>query len=283
MAAPRPKKKARPAKDLKQGDIRSQYTFKNESPQQSARDLKASDLRQKYAEGPKQSRPAADLKAGDSRASYLKKAKAKPYQPAPRAPKYAKPIGPQRPASAGSVAAKTTAGSVVRKTLGRAIGAVGAIVDPSFMSYKTDGQAGPGSDKPVQSLKKKYAQPIGPERPKIGSRRVYTSPVGPFKPTGGGPERRQGSSSPSMGVKRSDFYFGDIPSYKSTTQKTAVVTKPKVKPKVKPKAETGKGAEKKVKFKGNWVGAAPTEMQARGGARIKRPNLLSWMKNRRKK
>lgn len=267
MAAPRPKKKPRPAKDLKPGDIRSQYTFKNESPQQSARDLKASDLRQKYAEGPKQSRPAADLKPGDSRASYLKKAKAKPYQPAPRAPKYAKPIGPQRPASAGSTAAKTTAGSVVRKTLGRVIGAVGAIVDPSFMSYKTGGQAGPGSDKPVQSLKKKYAQPIGPQRPKAG----------------GGPERRQGSSSPFMGVKRDDSYFDDVSSYKGTTQKAGEVIKPKAKPKVKTKTGTVKGTEKKVKFKGNWVGAAPTEMQARGGARIKRPNLLSWMKNRRKK
>lgn len=209
MAAPRPKKKARPAKDLRPGDVRSQYTFKNESPQQSARDLKASDLRQKYAEGPKQSRPAADLKPGDSRASYLKKAKAKPYQPAPRAPKYAKPIGPQMPSSAGGTA-KAAAGSFVRKTLGRAIGAIGAIVDPSFMNAKTGGAAEAPAPKKGERLMRGM--------PQVGYGSKTSSADYGYKPKrkGGGPERRQGSSSPSMGVKRSDSYFSDIPSYKGT-------------------------------------------------------------------
>ena len=45
------------------------------------------------------------------------------------------------------------------------------------------------------------------------------------------------------------------------------------KPAAKPAAKVG--------FKGNWVGAAPTEMQKRGGARIKRPNLLSYIKQKR--
>lgn len=40
-----------------------------------------------------------------------------------------------------------------------------------------------------------------------------------------------------------------------------------------PKAE-------RPKFRGNWVGAKPTEMQARGGRRIKRANLLDFLKNR---
>lgn len=52
----------------------------------------------------------------------------------------------------------------------------------------------------------------------------------------------------------------------------------------------GRAAEKKavparkpiqrVSFKGNWVGAAPTAMQKRGGQAIKRPNLMSFLKGK---
>jgi hypothetical protein len=45
---PPAKKTPRPAKDVKAGDLRSQYTTRNLSPQQSAKDLKAGDLRSSY-------------------------------------------------------------------------------------------------------------------------------------------------------------------------------------------------------------------------------------------
>jgi hypothetical protein len=188
---------ARPAKDLKPTGARAKFLIEGKQRQlrKSAQEMRK---KAKAQAKDKQPRPAKDIEKGSARERILKDSRAGKIK--------AKP-----PVATGS-----SASSLVRTGVARLIGAVGAIVDPSFMSYKTGGQAGPGSDKSVQSLKKKYAQPIGPERPKIGSRRVYTSPVGPFKPTGGGPERRQGSSSPSMGVKRSDSYFGDVPSYKGT-------------------------------------------------------------------
>jgi hypothetical protein len=40
-------------------------------------------------------------------------------------------------------------------------------------------------------------------------------------------------------------------------------------------------AVKKPAFKGNWTGAGATEMQKRGGAKIKRPNLLSLLRKRK--
>ena len=48
----------------------------------------------------------------------------------------------------------------------------------------------------------------------------------------------------------------------------------KKKPVAKPVAKVG--------FKGNWVGAAPTEMQKRGGARIKKKaTLMGYLKKKR--
>lgn len=55
------------------------------------------------------------------------------------------------------------------------------------------------------------------------------------------------------------------------------------KPKLQPERKTppkAKPAAKRVAFKGNWVGAAPTAMQARAGQRIKRPNLKSLLKGK---
>ena len=46
---------------------------------------------------------------------------------------------------------------------------------------------------------------------------------------------------------------------------------------VTPKAPKAKAPA----FKGNWVGAAPTEMQKRGGRKIKRPNLLSLLRGKK--
>lgn len=55
----------------------------------------------------------------------------------------------------------------------------------------------------------------------------------------------------------------------------AAPPKPKAKPAMpaaaapKPKAKPAMPATSKSNFKGNWKGAAPSEMQARGGARLK--------------
>ncbi len=40
-------------------------------------------------------------------------------------------------------------------------------------------------------------------------------------------------------------------------------------------------AEKRPSFRGNWAGAAPTAMQARGGARVKRENLMDFLRKKK--
>jgi len=68
----------------------------------------------------------------------------------------------------------------------------------------------------------------------------------------------------------------------------AKIPKPKLKP-VNPNASKKKVEKRKSTarppkapaFKGNWVGAAPTEMQKRGGRKIKRPNLLSLLRGKK--
>ena len=48
----------------------------------------------------------------------------------------------------------------------------------------------------------------------------------------------------------------------------------------RPLAKAPAKAVTKPSFKGNWTGAAPTEMQKRGGRRIKGPNLMSYLKGK---
>lgn len=325
-----PAKKA-PAKDLKPGDIRSQYTYKNESPQQSARDLKASDMRQKFAEGPKQSRAAADLKPGDSRSSYLKKkaapkassgtltermgeAKNRPNKGLPARtgqpqkvrgnPNMARPskvikqgytpgsasraVVPYQGAAKRGIAA--AAGTLAR---GAAVATVlpSLIINPAFMSYKTGGEAGPGSAKPSGPLfSPSKNRAAGKGNPKA---------VNPYKTAaGGGPRSRQGSSSPSMAAKSvaSNSYFKEVPSYKGTKAPISMAgggvnkidtAKDKMKRQQqgrKPDKPAAPVKRKAPAFKGNWTGAAPTEMQKRGGQKIMRPkgNLLDLIRNKKK-
>ena len=67
----------------------------------------------------------------------------------------------------------------------------------------------------------------------------------------------------------------DMP--KKVEQKKAEPKKVQQKPMTKAKSPT---APKKPVFKGNWVGAAPTAMQARGGARIKRSSFADLLKRK---
>lgn len=63
----------------------------------------------------------------------------------------------------------------------------------------------------------------------------------------------------------------------------AVAPKPKARPAMPAKAAAPMPKAKPVTFRGNWVGAAPTEMQKRGGARIDRGGgILGALKRMRK-
>jgi len=93
------------------------------------------------------------------------------------------------------------------------------------------------------------------------------------------------------GTKKSGSYFKDVPSYTgvkpsvstanaSEFKKKNLKANQKVGKKVMASESTAK-APKAPSFKGNWTGATPTEMQKKGGQRIKRPNLLSLFRGKR--
>lgn len=74
-----------------------------------------------------------------------------------------------------------------------------------------------------------------------------------------------------------------IPKARPTNKAKAAEFKAKMQGRKKVAAKpAAKPAAQRVAFKGNWVGAAPTEMQKRGGRRIQRPNLIDFLKSKRK-
>lgn len=196
---------AKPAKDLKPTGARARFLIEGKQRQlrKSAQEMRK---KAKAQAKDKQPRPAKDIQKGSAREKIWKDSRAGKIK--------AKP-----PVVTGSYAS-----SLVRTGAARLIGAVGAIVDPSFMSYKTGGAAGSPEESSTVRRDRSYgplmkANSGGGPRSRQGSQAPSVK-----RAIGGGPERRQGSSSPSMGVKRSDSYFGDISSY-GGTQKAKVVQK----------------------------------------------------------
>lgn len=146
-------------------------------------------------------------------------------------------------------------GGRVAKGLFRGIGG------PAIMLASMNTPAGEGSDRPVQSLRKKYKDPIGPRRPEAKSpdsgKKVdlETRAERPVAKPKAKPERK--------------------------TEKKEISAEKKAEFKAKMQGRRPEGRKtfrKEVPFRGNWVGAAPTEMQKRGGARIRRSNLLSRLR-----
>jgi hypothetical protein len=68
----------------------------------------------------------------------------------------------------------------------------------------------------------------------------------------------------------------------------SIPPKPKLKPERKAKKEERKAPKRKAegtkaskqRFKGNWVGAAPTEMQKRGGQKLKNSSLMRYLRSK---
>jgi hypothetical protein len=137
MAAPRPKKPV-----VKKAPIKKKPSFLKKDTPRPARDLKkgdTKDLRNRFAKGNKpnvgtvkspaetrasifrKTRPAKDLKpsnVSDLRNQFLKRSQS----------------------SAANIAKASRVGGVLRAAGSRAFGAIGAIVDPTFMSGKGEGK-----------------------------------------------------------------------------------------------------------------------------------------------
>jgi len=149
----------------------------------------------------------------------------------------------------------------------------------TFKDFK--GQANPKVANPyTPSRKKKDIVGRNPNeglgrpsvRKKIKGKRVYTSKVGPFKPEPTMPSvSMAGGGVNQPEAKASTFREKNLKANQEIGKAKPFVSV------VTPKAPKAKAPA----FKGNWVGAAPTEMQKRGGRKIKRPNLLSLLRGKK--
>ena len=303
-----PKKKLRPAKDLKPTGLRAMalQEGKLKKTKELAKKLRADAAAQAKD---KKKRPAKDLKKDDARSKLLKESKAGNIK--------AKPT-----ASVSSAASKSLVGTAAR-TAGRFAGPVGALV--AMTSQLGDGQetkqSGPlmkGGRQPGykypgdgtmsnKDAEKQYRKMMNPtsgsnsqprDKSKVldrgESRRGMkatlqsyryskaretnnSKTVNPYKSVGTGNPKTVNPYKAPVSMAGGGVNKPDVAKDKMKRQLQGRNPDKKV----TPKAQTSVSA-KAPTFKGNWVGAAPTEMQKRGGAKIKRPNLLDLLRKKKR-
>lgn len=279
--------KSRPAKDVTDDSRRSRF-LKQDGKPRAAKDVKPGSSRERMAKGPTKKSGVSGTSSDARRFSDVKKSKgpfgqltvrkenvpAKVEKPKRGVVKYEEPkrgVTKYNPAKAEAPKAGAPKGGGIGGTIAR--GVFRTVGGPAVMLASMTQPAGEGSDKPNGPLMKggklpgyKYLDEKrggGPER--------RQGPSAPSMAKKGGPEKRQGASSPSVASdpdkKRKAAEFRAKLQGQRPGGKAPVKAAPK--------------APAKPKFKGNWVGAAPTEMQARGGARIRRPNLLDFLRKKK--
>lgn len=199
-----------------------------------------------------------------------------------------KKLSLEGPKSAAQAAARF-AGSAVLK--GAALTAA-FVLSPSTFSYKTGGKAEAPAPKKGEKLMKGMAQ-VGYGSKTSSADYGYKAKkvVGGARPetVGSYPKRKKttgGARPETPGSYMPESVKAPIPKAKPRDKAFTLGTgaqTPKKKVSVSPSQQgTGRVTmPDRPKFKGNWVGAAPTEMQKRGGAKIKRPNLLSLLRKKK--
>lgn len=200
----------RPAKDLRSTD---------------PKDLRNKALREaNRAANENKPRPAKDIKASGQRAQFLKDVKAGTIK-----------------AKAPSVGARV--GGVLRATGSRTFGAIGAIVDPTFMSGKGEGKL---NNDPVtkyversstmKGVEKKFKREIrqGTELAKtgvkVGSYKNYGEKIGPSQPkaksSGFGPRISEGAKLERLRASRAALNKGKSSSTTNSSGNTSKVGGP---------------------------------------------------------
>ncbi len=293
-------KKPRAAKDIKPGDMR-QTIAEGRRKVGPAKDVKPGSAREKALKGNSPKKPASGGLTSSRRLSDVKKSRgpfgqltvrkdnlpAVKTEPGKSVVKYEEPKrsivkSEAKPRNLARYEAQSggskfggpkagSAGALARGILSRGALTAGFLLDPSTFDYKGGGKAGEGSDKPSGPLMKGGKLPgykyVDEKTDRLVSPAKVYAPKG-----GGGPERRQGSESPSLkreAPKATEFKKKNLDANKKAGKK----------PDKAPAKAAPKAAEpKKPGFKGNWVGAAPTEMQKRGGAKIKRKSFADLFK-----
>ena len=171
------------------------------------------------------------------------------------------------PVRAGGGASGGGAGGVIRKMLPGAWRAVGG---PAAMLVGMTTPAGEGSDKPPEygmSLKEKAEREGGSILGKKGAAMSNKDAEKQYR----------GVMNPTDYPISSAREKAPIPKARPARAEKPRAADPR---KTFAKKDSPKAAPK-IPFRGNWVGAAPTEMQARGGARIKRRSLRDLIRGER--
>lgn len=286
--------KPRPAKDVTEDSRRSRF-LKQDGKPRAAKDVKPGSARERLAKGPTKKSGVSGTSTETRRFSDVKKSRgpfgqltlrkenmpAKVEKPKRGIVKYEEPrrgVTQYKPAKVEAPKAGTPkgAGGGIGGTIAR--GVYRTVGGPAVMLVSMTQPAGEGSDKPTGPLMKGGKLPgykyLDENRGGPKSRQGSSVPSMAKK---GGPEKRQGSSSPSAASdadkkRKADEFRAKLQGQRPDGKAKAVV---------KPPAKSAAKATDKPKFKGNWVNAAPTEMQARGGARIRRPNLLDFLRKKK--
>lgn len=269
--AKEPVKKKKPPAQQKKAKKPPSGTLTERMGEVKNRPNKGLPAQQKKARGnlnrastPKEIRMGGQGGTGRSVVAQQGKAKFKPIPLGERPKMITGPRGPVAGSLAGTVA----------KGLFRSVGG------PFTMLISMTTEAGRDSDKPVGKVRPGTATVERMKAQEKGNPKTVNPYRKPASMVGG--SKMKGSTQ-SGGLKPSvSMAGGGVNRPESKT----VAPKPKARPN---NLSTTSSAPKKQKkkeqprptFRGNWTGAAPTEMQKRGGARIKRPNLLSFLKSRR--
>ena len=270
------KVKPRAAKDIKPSDMR-QTILEGRKKVGPAKDVKPGSAREKAATGKTSKKPASGGLTSERRFSDVKKSRGPFGQLTVR--KDNLPVVKKDPSRAvvkseakprnlaryeaqkggvSKIEAPKAGGAGIGGTIAR--GLYRTVGGPAIMLASMTTPTGDGQeDKPRGPLMKGGKLP------------GYTY-LPDKKREGGGPEKRQGSESPSLkreAPKASEFRKKNLEANKKAGKK----------PDKAPAKAAPKAAEpKKPGFKGNWKGAAPTAMQARGGAKIKRKSFADLFK-----
>lgn len=291
-----PKKKPRPAKDMKEGDLRKKYAegrkvTSNKGPSGTLQE-KMQEARTRPYKGAKggavtkveKPRMTGRQYSGDTIKMKGPQRGVDTFRPVPLSDKKLALEGPVK-------AAVRSVGSAVAK--GAALTASFAL-SPSTFSYRTGGAAQAPAPQKGEKLMRGMTQ-VGYGSKTSSADYGYTPKAKKKDIVGNNPNR--GLGTPKAGgtgnPKTVNPYKAPISMAGGGVNKPETKAKapiPKAKPK-KSEAFTGAQTPKKKAsvsakapaFKGNWVGATPTEMQKRGGAKIKRPNLLDLLRKRRER
>jgi hypothetical protein len=224
------------------------------------------------------SRPAVDVEKSSARGKFLEDAKSGKIRAGSRAKFLSE-------AKAGNIKAKAPIGggssvarSLVKGVLKRAIPVIGFMADASpaqapapaqgeklMRGMPSIGFGGPTSSA-AYGYKKQAKKNIVGNNPNRGlaDRKAKAMGTGAAPPNG--PPSGKMKSSKAAEFKKKNLDANQKAGKVTPQAPVSAAPKPKARP--------------QPAFKGNWTGAAATEMQKRGGRKIKRPNLLSLFKKK---